>query len=65
MLNEGGTYQCVLGPMRLPVLGSVIQLHRANPQSPHMALTKLAEKYGDIMSFGLGMHTAGKTYQQF
>lgn len=45
--------------MRLPVLGSAIQLHRANPHYPHLALSKLAEKYGDIMSFGFGMHTAG------
>ena len=50
----------VLGPLRLPFLGSAIQLHLANPRFPHLAVTKLAEKYGDIMTFGFGMHTAGK-----
>ncbi|KAG4071346.1 hypothetical protein HA402_004050 [Bradysia odoriphaga] len=46
------------GPMRLPVLGSVIQLQLADSVYPHLALSKLAEKYGDVMSFGFGMHTA-------
>lgn len=48
-----------LGPMRLPVLGSVIHLYRANPNYPHLAMAKLSQKYGDIMSVGFGMHTAG------
>lgn len=52
-----------IGPTRLPVLGSVIQLSRANPVYPHIALTKFAEKYGDIMSFGWGSSTAGKICQ--
>lgn len=53
-------YKCELGPLRLPVLGSVIQILRANPHYPHLALSKLAEKYGDVMSLGFGMHSAGK-----
>ncbi len=44
----------------LPVLGSAIQIYRANPKHPHLALAKLAETYGDIFSFGFGMQTAGK-----
>lgn len=49
------------GPIRLPVLGSLIQLHQAHPVYSHLALAKLSEKYGDIMSFGYGMHTAGES----
>lgn len=45
--------------MQLPVLGSVIQLHRADSRYPHVAMAKLAQTYGDIMSFGFGMQTAG------
>lgn len=41
------------------MLGSVIQLRLADSHHPHLALSKLAEKYGDVMSFGFGMHTAG------
>lgn len=42
------------GPLRLPVLGSTIQLHLANSKLPHLAFAKIADKYGDMFSFGFG-----------
>lgn len=49
----------------LPVLGSAIQIYRADPKYPHKALAKFAEIYGDIISFGFGMKTAGKIVFQW
>lgn len=49
-----------VGPLRLPVLGSTIQLHLANSKLPHLALAKIADKYGDMFSFGFGSKLAGK-----
>ncbi|XP_037052143.1 farnesoate epoxidase-like [Bradysia coprophila] len=46
------------GPLRLPVLGSIIQLYLANPKFPHLAFSKISEKYGDIFSFGFGSKLA-------
>lgn len=46
------------GPIRFPVLGSVIQIYHANPLFPHLAFSKLAKKYGDIMTLGFGTYTA-------
>lgn len=50
--------------MRLPVLGSAIQLQLANPDYPHLSMAKLAERYGDVMSFGFGTHIAGNNQPQ-
>ncbi len=64
MLNKRALQLTKSGPMRLPVLGSVIQLQRANPHYAHVALAKLATKYGDVMSFGFGMQFAGKNLME-
>lgn len=45
------------GPLRLPVLGSVLQMAWQD-KMPHLALSKLSQRYGDVMSFGLGVHNA-------
>ncbi|XP_037042570.1 cytochrome P450 2J6-like [Bradysia coprophila] len=46
------------GPLRLPVLGSAIQLYLSHPTVPHLALSNLAAKYGEIFSFGFGSQLA-------
>lgn len=51
-----------VGPLRLPVLGSLIQLHLAS-KLPHLALAKIADKYGDMFSFGFGSKLAGKLFK--
>jgi hypothetical protein len=31
----------------------------ANAEYPHLAFAKMAEKYGDVVRLGLGVHEAG------
>ncbi|ODM89460.1 Methyl farnesoate epoxidase [Orchesella cincta] len=42
------------GPLRLPIVGNLIQLAWINSKEPHTAFTKLSQTYGDIMSIQLG-----------
>ncbi|XP_037042572.1 cytochrome P450 2J6-like [Bradysia coprophila] len=55
------------GPLRLPVLGSAIQLYLSHPTVPHLALSNLAAKYGEIFSFGFGsqLAVAVSSYEAF
>ncbi|XP_063915637.1 cytochrome P450 306a1-like [Zophobas morio] len=39
------------GPWNLPILG---YLHKLDPKSPHLSLTKLAQKYGPVYNIKLG-----------
>ncbi|KAJ6646619.1 Cytochrome P450 2J4 [Pseudolycoriella hygida] len=57
-LKVNGNRRLPPGPIRIPVLGSVLTLYRLNPTYPHLALAKLAQAYGDIVTFGFGMQTA-------
>ncbi|XP_063915660.1 cytochrome P450 306a1-like [Zophobas morio] len=40
------------GPWNLPIIG---YLHKLDPVSPHLTLTKLAQKYGPIFRIKLGL----------
>ena len=39
-------------------------MFHANPDFPHLAMAKLAEKYGDVMSLQLGSHNFGEATTQ-
>ena len=43
------------GPRNLPILG---YLHKLDPKSPHLSLTKLAQKYGPVYNIKLGLINA-------
>ncbi|ODM91034.1 Methyl farnesoate epoxidase [Orchesella cincta] len=42
------------GPLRLPIFGNLLQIAWINSKEPHVALSKLAEVHGNIMSIQLG-----------
>jgi len=42
------------GPIIWPYIGNVLELAAADLKYPHLALAKLAKKYGNIVGFGFG-----------
>jgi hypothetical protein len=48
----------LVGPVPIPILGTLIQIGRAASQ-PHLAFPVLAKEYGDIYSVKLGSHDYG------
>ena len=48
----------MLGPTKIPFLGTLIQVGMADPTS-YIGLDKLSKKYGDLMSIKLGFVDAG------
>ena len=42
------------GPLPLPFIGNIIDIFLADRQYPFKALSKLAQKYGDVLSVRLG-----------
>ncbi|ODM94784.1 Methyl farnesoate epoxidase [Orchesella cincta] len=42
------------GPLRFPLVGSLIQIAKIHPTQPYVAFTKMKEKYGDVISIKLG-----------
>ena len=61
--NDHKVYQFFLlheGPFRLPLVGNLIQIAKECPGHPHIAFTRLAEKYGDIVYYMVGFKPIGK-----
>jgi len=42
------------GPIIWPLIGNVLELAATDLKYPHLALVKLAKKYGNIVGFGFG-----------
>lgn len=46
------------GPIRWPLVGNMPEIAFLNAKYPHLAMETLAEKYGDVMRLGFGVHEA-------
>ncbi|XP_021950528.2 methyl farnesoate epoxidase [Folsomia candida] len=46
------------GPPKWPLIGNIVEMALADSKYPHLAMVKLAAKYGDLMSVKVGVHDA-------
>ena len=53
------------GPFPWPIIGNVLEIKRAHPTAKYVSYVKMAEKYGDIFCFKMGMTDTGKVAGNF
>jgi len=58
------TFNFKLGPRNWFGIGGLLAVWNADPIYPHVALAKLAKKYGHIMFIKLGVNPTGEFHLQ-